>query len=77
VVFEGGGLDRSVTRDIVIAGANVKVDVVEDAGTVSVVSRLSEPPPEASAVLAGLPVIPMEETPLPEDEAAEDEFALV
>jgi serralysin len=77
VVFEGGGLDRSVTRDIVIAGANVKLDVVEDAGTVSVVSQLSEPPPEASAVLAGLPVIPMEETPLPEDAEAEDEFALV
>ena len=77
VVFEGGGLDRSVTRDIVIAGANVKLDVVEDAGTVSVISRLSEPPPEASAVLAGLPVIPMEERPLPEDEAAADELALV
>lgn len=77
VVFEGGGLDRSVTRDIVIAGANVKLDVVEDAGTVSVVSRLSEPPPETSAVLAGLPVIPMENTPLPEDEPAEDDFVAV
>jgi uncharacterized protein YkwD len=71
VVFEGGGLDRAVTRDITIAGANVKLDVVEDGGTVAFVSA-AEPAPEAGAVLAGLPAIPMETTPLPEEEAEED-----
>ena len=71
VVFEGGGLDRAIARDVTIAGANVKLDVVEDGGTVAFVSA-AEPAPEAGAVLAGLPVIPMEAMPLPAEEAEED-----
>ena len=68
VVFEGGGLDRTIARDVTIAGANVKLDVVEDGGTVAFVSA-ADPGAEAGAVLAGLPAIPMEEMPLPEEEA--------
>jgi serralysin len=72
VLFEGGGLDRAVTRTVTIGGDNVKLDVVEDNGTVTFASRLPEPAPQAGAVLAGLPVIPMEDQPLPvEEEEAE------
>jgi uncharacterized protein YkwD len=72
VLFEGGGLDRAVTRTVTIGGDNVKLDVVEDDGTVAFASRLSEPAPQAGAVLAGLPVIPMESQPLPVEEEEED-----
>jgi serralysin len=70
VIFEGGGLDRAIARDVTIAGANVKLDVVEDGGTVAFVSAAT-PAPEAGAVLAGLPLLPMEAMPLPEEEEAE------
>ncbi len=67
VRFEGGGLDRAITRTVTMAGRNVKLDVVEDGGSVAFAQTLSAPPPEAGDVLADLPVIPMESLPIPEE----------
>ena len=72
VRFEGGGLDRAISRTVTIAGRNVKLDVVEDAGAVAFAETLSEAQPEAASVLDYLPAIPMEDQPLPEEEPEAD-----
>jgi hypothetical protein len=67
VRFEGGGLDRAITRTVTMAGRNVKLDVIEDGGAVAFAQTLSDPGPQAGDVLADLPAIPMEDIPLPEE----------
>jgi len=72
VLFEGGGLDAPLTRTVTIRDENVKLDVVEDRGVVTLASHAPEPAPEAGAVLDFLPVVPMEDLPDDEDDAETD-----
>ena len=67
VLFEGGGLDSPITRTVVIGDQNLKLDVIEDNGVVTVANRMAEPAPEAGSVLDFMPTIPMEDFAIPED----------
>lgn len=69
VLFEGGGLATPITRKVTIGTENVKLDVIEDSGSVTFASRLPETGPEAGSVLDFIPMIPMENAPLDEEEA--------
>jgi uncharacterized protein YkwD len=73
VLFEGGGLDSPIARRVVIEDRNVKLDVIEDRGTVAFASRLPEPAPAASSVLDFLPTVPMQDPP---PEEMEEDLAL-
>lgn len=69
VLFEGAGLGGPVTRTVVIGDDNVKLDVIEDRGVVTLASRTPEPVPEAGAVLDFIPVVPAQELPRDEEDA--------
>ncbi|MEM6634652.1 MAG: CAP domain-containing protein [Pseudomonadota bacterium] len=71
VQFEGGGLDAPFETTVTIGDENVKVDVVESAGTVSVASAAPLPEAEGEDVLSFLPEVPFDEVP-PEDDFEDD-----
>jgi len=75
VLFEGGGLAAPVTRQVTIGDRNVKLDIIEDRGTLTLASRLPEAAPEAALVLDAFPVVPMQDLP-PVDEEEEAELMM-